>query len=82
MATKPIVKIATIKNKAEEILQGWDGLSNEGKMIRIQEQLMQWNTDPNREAVKQAEDVLNTIIGVGMYKADYTQPRTPIGFKR
>lgn len=52
----------TIRKMANDIMLNWDRLSNENKEIEIKKALMQWSTDPNREAVNQAISVLNGLI--------------------
>lgn len=46
------------------ILQGWEELSNENRELRIKEQLQEWTTDPNREAINQAVGAINSILHV------------------
>lgn len=50
------------KKIANDIMLNWDQLSNEQKKTEIQKQLMNWTTDPNREAIQQGVQTLNSII--------------------
>lgn len=51
-----------IRQSVNNIMINWDKLSNENKIVEIQKALMQWTTDPNREAINQALGTLNNLM--------------------
>jgi len=53
---------AQMKEIANKIMLGWDKLNIDQREMRVKEQLMQWTTDPNREAIHQAIGTLNSIM--------------------
>lgn len=53
-----------IKESANNILMSWETLSNEHKKIFLQEQMTNFSTDYNREAINQMVNTINSLIHV------------------
>lgn len=51
-----------ISQIANNIMINWDYLSNDNQRLQIQKDLKDWNTDPNREAINQALNVIPKIM--------------------
>lgn len=52
-----------ISNIAQNIMMNWDYLHNDNQRLEIQKQLKDWETDPNREAIRQALQIIPSIMG-------------------
>lgn len=59
-----MVNSSQMSQITNNIMLNWDKLSNDNKALLIQKELKDWMTDPNREAINQAINSLNGIMGL------------------
>lgn len=50
---------------AQSIIRDWDKMSQTERDLRIKESLKDYNTDPNREAIQQATNLINGVMHHG-----------------